>query len=114
LVANAAIVGPIIIATAINAAAVGMSPLIPKMLIPQLAIPKARTAKIIAMIKPMMLIARSFAVEAVLSTISNPEFGFFHLMLKTFVVSMTRSGSERVANDGHEELLRLPAYAKRG
>jgi len=73
LVANAAIVGPIIIATAIRAAAFAISPEIPKMSIPQLAMPKARTARIIAIIMPMMLTTRSFADEAAFSTIYIPQ-----------------------------------------
>jgi hypothetical protein len=42
LVANAAIVGPLTIATAIIAAAFALSPAIPKTPIPQFAMPKAR------------------------------------------------------------------------
>jgi len=64
-VANAAIVGPMIIATAIRAAAFAVSPVIPKKSIPQLAIPKAKTARTIAIIMPMMLITKSFTEEAV-------------------------------------------------
>ncbi len=83
--ANAAIVGPMIIATATNAAAFVTSPVIPKTSIPQLAIPNASTAKIIAMIRPMMLMARSFAEETAFSAIASPQDVFSWLAFKTFV-----------------------------
>lgn len=63
LVANAAIVGPMIIATTTSAAAFSKSPVMPKIDIPQFAIPSARTPKIIAMTMPTMLIKRSFPEE---------------------------------------------------
>jgi len=70
LVANPAMVGPMIIATAISAAALGMSALMRNTPAAQLAITSATTARIMAMIMPMMLITRSFvAASALFSTI---------------------------------------------
>jgi hypothetical protein len=77
LLANAAIVCPMIIATAINAVPLGISPLIPKICIPKLAIPKERTAKIIAMTKPTMLIANSFDVANFFLSHLNPQGPYF-------------------------------------
>jgi hypothetical protein len=88
-VANAATVGPMIIATAIKAAALDISPLIPKNSIPQLAIPNAKTAKIIAMIKPTTLISNSIAVTGLFSfsDIQIPDRAIFWIKLKTFSFS---------------------------
>ena len=88
-VANAAMVGPMIIATAIKAAALDISPLIPKRSIPQLAIPNAKTAKIIAMIKPTTLISNSIPVTAFFSfsDIQIPDRAIFWIKLKTFLFS---------------------------
>jgi len=93
-VANAAMVGPMIIATAIKAAALGISPLIPKSSIPQLAIPNAKTAKIIAMIKPTTLISSSIAVTGLfsLSDIQIPDRSIFWINLKIFCMNNKKEG----------------------
>lgn len=83
--ANPAIEGPIMIATAISAAAFDMSPDMPKTVIPQLAIPNAKTAKMIAIIMPIMLITRSFTEEVGFSVICIPPFRYSRVRtLKTF------------------------------
>jgi hypothetical protein len=84
-VANAAIVGPIIIATAISAAAFAVSPEIQKIPIPQLAIPSARTARIIAMIDPVTLRASSLSVEDAFSAIYIPKSIHMRLAVEAFL-----------------------------
>jgi hypothetical protein len=104
-VANAAMVGPMIIATAIKAAALDISPLIPKMSIPQLAIPNAKTAKIIAMIKPTTLTSNSIAVTGLFSfsDIQIPDRSIFLIKHKTFCTHNKKKREGRVVFGIHSK-----------
>jgi len=74
LVANAAIDGPMTIATAIIAAAFAISPDIPKTPILQFAMPKARALNISAITRPMKLIRSSFPTEATFFSVNEDLF----------------------------------------
>jgi len=71
-VAKAAIDGPMTIATAISPAALAMSLVMLKTSSAQLATPKAKTARTMAIMMPMMLMTSSFRVFAAFVAIFKP------------------------------------------